>query len=146
MSVPRYIYQLTHSLTHSLTQWSRILLEKVTGLQLVKKFTTIYGTTMFIAALKSARHLSLSWASSIQSTPPHPTSWRPFLILSSHRHLDLLSGLYPSGFPTTTLSPPPIRSTFPTHLIFLDFMTRTIVGEQYRPYINNTKKYILDRI
>ena len=30
-----------------------------------------------------SRHLSLSWASSIQFIPPHPTSWRSFLILSS---------------------------------------------------------------
>jgi hypothetical protein len=29
-------------------------------------------------------HLSLCWASSIQSMPPHPTSWRSTLILSSH--------------------------------------------------------------
>jgi hypothetical protein len=29
----------------------------------------------------------LSWASSIQSISPHPTSWRSILILSSHLHL-----------------------------------------------------------
>jgi len=46
---------------------------------------------------------TLSWASSIQSIPPHPTSWRSILILSSHLHLGLPSGLFPSGFPTKTL-------------------------------------------
>ena len=58
----------------SLTSCSRILLEKLTGSQLVKKFTAFYGTRYFITAFTSARHLSLSWASSIQSTSPHPFS------------------------------------------------------------------------
>jgi hypothetical protein len=46
-----------------------------------------------------ARHLSLFWASSIQSVPPHPTSWRAILILFSNLCLGLLSGLFPSGYP-----------------------------------------------
>jgi hypothetical protein len=82
-------------LTSLLTPWSRVLLEKLTGLQLVKKFPAFYGTQRFITALTSARHLSLSWASSIQSTHPHPTSRRSFLILSSHLRLGLPSGLHP---------------------------------------------------
>ena len=35
-----------------------------------------------------------------QSIPPHPTCWRPILILSSHLRLGLPSGLFPSGVPT----------------------------------------------
>jgi hypothetical protein len=42
-----------------LTPWSRVL-EKLTGLQLVKKFPSFYGTRRFITAFTSARHLSLS--------------------------------------------------------------------------------------
>jgi hypothetical protein len=53
-------YLLTHSLTHSLTPWSTVLLEKLTGLQLVQKFPAFYGTRRFITAFTSARHLSLS--------------------------------------------------------------------------------------
>ena len=52
---------LTHSLTHSLTPWSTVRLEKLTGSQLVKKFTTFCGTQRFITAFTTARHLSLSW-------------------------------------------------------------------------------------
>jgi hypothetical protein len=74
-----------------LTPCSTVLLEKLTGPQLVKKFPTFYGTRRFITALATARHLSLSWAISIQSTPPHPTSWRSILILSSHLRLGLPS-------------------------------------------------------
>ena len=54
-----------------LTPWCRVLLEKLTGLQLVKKFPALYGTRRFITALTSVRHLSLSWASPIQSIYPH---------------------------------------------------------------------------
>ena len=50
----------------------------------------------------------LSWASSIQSIPQHPTSWRS--ILSSHLCLGLLIVLFPLSFSTKTLYtllPPP---------------------------------------
>jgi hypothetical protein len=43
-----------------LTPWSRVLLEMLTGLQLVKKFPAFYGTRKFITAFTGARHLSLS--------------------------------------------------------------------------------------
>jgi len=84
----------------------------------------------FITAFTSARHLSLYWASSIQFITPHSTSWRSILILFSHLRLGVLSGLYPSGVPTKTLSF--IRATWPAQLILLDFITRAIMGEQYR--------------
>ena len=67
-------------LTYLLTLWSRILLEKLTGFQLVKKFPAFYGTRRFITTVKSIRHLSLSWASSIQTIPSHLTSWRSIVI------------------------------------------------------------------
>ena len=86
-----------------LTPWCRVLLEKLTGLQLVKKFPTFHGTRRFITALTSVRHRSLSWASPIQSIYPHPTSWRSILILPTHLRLGLPSGLFPSGFPTKAL-------------------------------------------
>ena len=50
-----------------LTPCCRVLLEKLTGVQLVKKFPVFYGTRRFITALTSVRHLSLSWASPIQA-------------------------------------------------------------------------------
>ena len=85
--------------TYLLTPWCRVFLEKLTGLQLVKKFPAFHGTRRSITALTSVPHLSLSWASPIQSIYPHPTSWRSILILSTHLRLGLPSGLLPFGFP-----------------------------------------------
>ena len=90
-------------LTYLLIPWCRVLLEKLTGLQLVKKFTAFHGTPRFITALTTVCRLSLSWARSIQSIYSHPTSWRSILILSNHLHLGLPSGLLPSGFPSLLL-------------------------------------------
>jgi len=113
-------FTLPLRLTYLLTPWCRVLLEKLTGLQLLKKFPAFHGTRKFITALISVRHLSLSWASPIQSTYPHPTSWGSILILSTHQRLGLPSGLFPSGFPTKTLYTPlssPIRATCSALLI-----------------------------
>ena len=57
-----------------LTPWSRFLLQKLTGSQIVKKFPSVYGIRRYIFAFTSACHLSLSWARSVQSVSlPHPT-------------------------------------------------------------------------
>ena len=112
--LPKYLrielISSVYGVTYLLTPWCRVLLEKLTGLQLVKKFPAYYGTRRFITAFTSFRQPSLSWASPIQSTCPQPTSWRSILILSTHLRLGLPSRLFPSGFPTRTLyapSPPP---------------------------------------
>jgi len=57
------------------------------------------------------------------------------LILSSHLRLGLPCSLFPSGFPFKTLYKPlpsPIRATYQAHPILLDFISRTILGEECR--------------
>ena len=158
--------------TSLLTPWCRVLLEKLTGLQLVKKFPAFHGTRRFITALKSVRQLSLSWASPIQCICPHPTSCRSILILSTHLSLGHSSGLFPSGFPTKTLylnaircGVPVMKITFIYHNVSLQilpntsfnirfffiihkFHTNIIQQEQLKHFIlllNNCKAKILDR-
>jgi hypothetical protein len=43
-----------------LPPWSRIFLEKLTSLHIVKKFPKFYGTRRFISAFTTAPHLFLS--------------------------------------------------------------------------------------
>jgi hypothetical protein len=76
---------------------------------------------------------------------PHPTSWRSILILLCHLHLGLPSGLFPSGFTTKTLYTPlysPIYVTCPTHFILLDFITCTILGEEYRSWSSSLWSFL----
>ena len=79
-------FEVIKILTYLLTTWSRVLLEKLTGFAANQEIPrAFYGTIRkFITVLTSARHLSLSWANSIQSPQPLPTSCRSILILSSH--------------------------------------------------------------
>jgi hypothetical protein len=76
-----------------------------------QEIPAFYRTRMFITAFTGARHLSLSWTSSIQSTPPHPTSWRSILILSTHLRLGLPSGIFPSQTPVHASPLPHTRYT-----------------------------------
>jgi len=53
-----HIYILTYLLTYLHTPRNRVLLEKLTGSQLVKKFPEFYGTRRFITEFTSARTLN----------------------------------------------------------------------------------------
>jgi len=133
--LPTYllIYLLTYLLTYLLIHWAESFLVKLTGFQLVKEFPAFYVTWMFITALTSDRDMSLSWASSIQSTPPHSTSWKSIPVLSSHLHLGLPSGLFSSCVPTKILSPPLTHSRYiprPSHSSRFDHLHNIVWGVQ----------------
>ena len=100
-------HSLTHSLIHSLTHcmeqsppWEASLFSTC------QELPTFYGTRRFITVFTRMHNRSLSWARSIQSMLPHPTTWRSILILSSPLCLGLPSSLFISGFPTKTLYAP----------------------------------------
>ena len=66
---------------------------------------------------------------------PHPTSWRSNVILSSHLRLGLPSCSFLQVSPTKTLYTSRLSSISakcPAHLILLDLITQTILGEQCR--------------
>ena len=85
-------------LLYLLTPWSRVLLEKLTGSAASHEIPRIFGTRRFLTVLTSARHLSLSWANSIQSPQPPPTSRRSivkttntYIFYSPHHFIMLTS-------------------------------------------------------
>ena len=120
-------YLLTYLLPDSLTPCSRVLLEKLTGSQLVKKFLVFYGTRRFITAFAIPRHLSLSWARSIQSMP------RSHFVKF---HLNIIVPSTPGSskwfFPPVSPAKPcmhlslPHSATWSAHLILLDLIIRII--------------------
>ena len=82
--------------------------------------------------------------SQVPATCPHSESEQSSPCLASHflkiQFNNILpfrtgfpNGLFPSGFPNTTLYTPllsPIRATCPTYLILPDLITRTMFGEE----------------
>ena len=128
-------YLLTYLLAYLLTQWSRILLEKVTGLQLVKKFFRIFwNPKVHYCIHKRPPPVSiLNQIDQFHTLTSHFLKIHLNIILPSTRGSPtwslsfrlLTKPLYTSLFST-------IRATCLVHLILLDFITRTILGEEYR--------------
>ena len=92
----------------------------------------IYGTRRFTTALTNVCHLSPSWARSIQSMPPHPehpSQYYPHVYAWVSQVVSFLQVSSPKPCIHTSFSP--IRATCPT-LLIVEFITRTILGEEYR--------------
>jgi hypothetical protein len=135
---PRRMGKQVYVLLASLRSWA--LLENPPIVELLKNFPAFYGTRRFITVFTRALHWSLSWARSIQSIPPHPTSLRSILILSTHLRLGLPSGLFPSGFPINIvyafLLSPFVLYACPSHPPWLDHSNYVWRGVQVMKLLN----------
>ena len=77
--------------------------------------------------------------------PPHCTSRRSILVVSSHLYPGLPSGLFPTGFPTKTLYTTllsPICATCPVHLILLNLITQPMFSEKYRSLSSSLSSFL----
>ena len=118
-------------LTYLLTPRCKVLLEKLTGLQLVKKFPAFHGRThkrppaVSILGQPNPVHTPTSHLLEIHPNIIHPSTPRSPQWFPSLR--------FPHQNPIHPLSSP-IRATCPAYLILLDFITRTILGEEYKSF------------
>jgi hypothetical protein len=114
-----------------LTLWRSVLF----AFAPLEDITAFYGTRRFISAFTRAHHLSLSWAKKKSCQYPYPISPRYILMLSTHQHLDLPSGLFSSGFRTNSLYMylfSPIRAICIAHLFLLNLIILIKLGEEYK--------------
>ena len=121
--------------TYLLTPWSRVLLEKLTGFAANQEIPRILWNPK-IHYRTHKRPPPVPFLSQL-----HPVPTTPSQFLKIHLNIILPSTswsphwFFPSGFPTKTLCTPlpsSVRATCPAHLILLVFITRTILGEEYR--------------
>ena len=125
---------------HLLTPWSSYESNRSSPSQEIPAF---YGTRTFITAFTSVRHLSISWARSIQSIlPTHflkihlniilPSTPGPSKWSLSHR-FPHHNPIYTSPLPHTCCMPRPFHSRF-DH--------RTILGKEYRPLSSSLYSFL----
>ena len=117
-----------------LTARCRVLPEQLNGLQLVKKlphFTEPEGSSPHSQASATYPYPGPAQSSPYTHIPQiHPNIIHPSTPRSPQWSPSLR---FPLQDPIHPLSSP-IRATCPAHLILLDFITRTILDEQYRSF------------
>ena len=144
VGLPGYIYNNFRNLetkpavwnTYLLTPWSRVLLEKLTGFADNQEIPRILWNNPKVHHRTHKHPPPVPILSQL-----HPVPTTPSHFLKIHLNIILPSTswspqwFFPSGLPTKTLCTPlpsSIHATCPAHLILLDFITHTILGEGYR--------------
>ena len=125
-----HTYLLTYSMVHS--PWEANWFAASQEIARISRNPKVHYRThklpppVSILGLPNPVHISTSYLLEIHPNIIHPsTPWPP------------QCGLFPSTFPTKNLYTPlssPIHATCPAHLILRDFITHTILGEEYKSF------------
>jgi hypothetical protein len=139
-----------HLLTHSLIPCSRVLLEKLTGPQLVKKFPTFLWKPKVHYLIKKCLPATYPYSEPARSSPcPHipfpkgpsqycsPIYAQVFQVVSFPQ-------VTPSNLYALLLSN--LRATCRTYLIILDSINRTIFGVHYRSLSSSLCRFLHSRV
>ena len=124
------IYFLSYLLTHSMKQSSSWKATRFLASQEIPRI--LWNSKVHYRIHKCPPPVSILSQLDLVHTA-NPTSC--ILIISSHLHLGLPNGFFPSSFSTKTLYTPllsPMHATCVAHLFLLDFIPRTILGKEYR--------------
>jgi len=99
--ISRLRFNAVYTLTYLLTPCSTVLLDKLSGCQLVNKFPAFYRTRRFITAFTRPATCPHPESDQSRPCPPprHPFSWISTFMFSSHLRLGLPSGHFFLGFP-----------------------------------------------
>jgi hypothetical protein len=84
------------SISDGLIPWSRVVLEKLVVIKVVKNFPKFCGNWSFVTVFTGTQQMFLYWSRWIQSMPSHPLSFK------IHLCLHLPSSLFASGSSTKT--------------------------------------------
>ena len=140
-------YIITYLLTYLLTPCSRVLLEKPAGFAANQEIPRILWNNPKVHYRTHKRPPPVPILNQLHPVPTTPSHFlKIHLNIILHLRVGIPNGLFPSGFPTKTLCTPlpsSIRATCPAHLILLNFITRTILGEEYRKLSSSLTRILL---